>query len=133
MTPRQMVAKKALHVPGAQPSQRNASLLKPLAKVFRDQDMVTNPGARVSTSVQIQPEGGENYAQVIGRHAAAHVFVLEQLLNPGDIRNTMRFQDTARLPPAPSSSQMQIKIRSAETSPSHNFHLSISAIIESFR
>jgi hypothetical protein len=107
-----VVAKKALNMERTQPRQWNVSLLEPLSEVFGDQNVVTNPGERVSAPVQIQRERGENYAKVVGRHSAANDIAFEKLLDHGETRNAQRFQHSATLPPAPNLGQMQTKNRS---------------------
>lgn len=61
---------------------------------------------------------------------------LEYLLDDSETRNGLSFQGPATLPPAPYYRQMQTQNDQndfTEMSPLHNHHLSIFALIESFR
>ena len=71
---------------------------------------MTNSGTRVSAPVQIQREGSENYAQVVGCHSAANDLAFEQLFDSDGMRNALRFQHAAIVPPASNPGQMQPKL-----------------------
>ena len=106
---------------------------QPLTKVFDHFDRETNRRTGVAVLVQILNERAENYAKVVSRYSLTGKNALEDLLDRGNTRNTLIFQDAARLPFPPNSRQKQTKNSSAKTSPSHNYHLSIFALIKSFR
>ncbi len=109
---------------------------QPLTKVFNHFDMETHRCTGVAVLVQIFNERDENYAKVVSRYSPTGKCALEDLLDRGKTRNTLIIQHAAKLPFPPNRLQKQSQITVAgvaETLPFHNYHLSIFAVIESFR
>jgi hypothetical protein len=50
-----------------------------MTKVLNYQDVKAYPSRRVPSRVQIQHEATENYAKVVGRHAATNRGTLEEV------------------------------------------------------
>jgi len=103
-----------------------------LTEVLDHFDMETNRCTGGAVHQQILNERDENYAKIVGGYSLTGKSALKDLLNHGEIRNTLIFQDSTRLPYPPNGCQIQSKTCLPKTSPSHNYHLSIFAFMESF-
>jgi hypothetical protein len=122
-----------MNIQCAQPPKRNALLLQPLTKVFDHFDVEANRCAGEAPRQQVLYEGDQSYAKIVSRYSLTGKSAFEDLLDHGETRDTLSFQGSATLPPAPISSQMQTQIRRVKILPLHNYHLCIFAFIESFR
>jgi hypothetical protein len=88
----------------AQAAHGNVVVLEPTTEVFNHQDVMAYPSRRVPSRLQIQHETRENYAKVVGRHAAANRTTREEVPHWGEIWKRLffhRFRHPSSCPSRP--------------------------------
>jgi hypothetical protein len=132
---RQMVAQKPVNVLGAQVPEGNALLLQPPSEVFGHLNATPNSRAGVPMNLQIRREALENYVKVAGGDPATDKCARDGLPSRGGTRKTLRFHRFRHHSPypllQPNTNSNSLRGISREA-PFHNFHLCITALIESF-